>query len=246
MTNVKGDAVLHNTGLDRNHAAALQHLLKTASECELPFVCIDSEVRVLGPLLGSGLDPELAAEIRHFRREHAETPYLFSPFHEEMEHGLKLDERSYHLLAYRGDELLGVLRATPKPFEASYLSAELEAATEAYPNHMEISRMILSREGRARWAGMVLCFAAVQWGMTTSHAGLIALCRPQNAGRFSFLGFRQRGDGAFIIPEREGGKYRLMASTWQEIAACLEKTFGPKLIAALVPPHEGEQRQERA
>ena len=222
-----------NKTLDADRAAALRQLLKTASEAELPFVCIDTDMQVVGPIRGDQLDQTMLNDIRTFRRANAETPYLFSPFHEGLETNLKLDERSHHFLAYKDEKLLGVLRATPTPFEINHLTEELNNVAKSYSNYLEISRMIVSREGRARWAGMVLCFAAVQWGLTTTYSGFVALCRPNNAGRFSFLGFRQRGASSYSVPERSNGQYRFMASDWQEIFVSLNRTFGPKLTAAL-------------
>jgi hypothetical protein len=195
----------------------------------MPFVNIDPEVKVTGPIPGLLLDPTLRKSIETFRRENCETPYLFSDFHMQLEKTLQIEERSFHLIAHKDGEIMGVMRVTPPPFEISQLGAELNHALEGFSNHLEVSRMVLSKEGRRNWVGVLLCFAVVKWGLQTGHDGLVALCRPANANRFSFLGFRSISNEEFVVSEREHGSYRLLASEWSSFTRKLGMVFGSQL-----------------
>lgn len=210
-------------------AEPLQKLLKQVSENDIPFLNIDSTVKVTGPIPGLMLSPELRAALAEFRELNAETRYLFSDFHRELEERLRIEDRSYHLIAHRGDEILGVMRVTPRPFEISELNTELCEDSQNLGNHLEVSRMILNKEGRRSWAGVILCFAVVKWGVQTGHEGLIALCRPSNAGRFGFLGFQPHTNKFYTIPERESGQYKLLASDWNTFMKRLGMVFGSQL-----------------
>ena len=210
-------------------AEPLQKLLKQVSENDIPFLNIDSSVRVTGPIPGLMLSSDLRKALTEFRELNAETRYLFSDFHRDLEERLKIDDRSYHLIAHRADEILGILRVTPHPFEISELNNELRDDSRDLCNYLEVSRMILNKEGRRSWAGVILCFAVVKWGIQTGYDGLIALCRPSNAGRFGFLGFQSYTNKFYTVPEREFGQYKLLASDWNTFTKRLGMVFGSQL-----------------
>lgn len=218
------------TNQHAGYASPLQSLLKQVKAEELPLLNIDTEVEVFGPIPGLLLSDEVMEAIREFRFSHCDTPYLFNEFHQNLEQELKIDQRSYHLIAHTRGEILGVMRVSPAPFEVSHLTPELHTKSQELSDYLEVSRMILSEEGRRKSVGLILCFSIVNWGRQTSHKGLIALCRPQNASRFGFLGFAPVTQEKFIIPHREDGVYRLLGSEWNKFMTRLELIFGKKLV----------------
>ena len=214
-------------------ALPLKYLIRDREDLDLPISGIDHDVEISGPIAGADLTPELRNFLKDFREEHADHSYLNSEFHAQLEDELSLDERSHHFIAYRDGEILGVVRATEAPFELSHMTAELKEAAADFGDYFEISRMILSQKGRERWVGLILCFALVEWGITTQKKGLVALCRQVNARRFGFLGFKVVGDREFRISQRENGTYRLMASRWSDFEDRVGMIFGEKIIQAL-------------
>lgn len=155
-------------------------------------------------------------KIRAFRQAQYRciAPYLLSPFQEEIEEGLRLDQRSLHFVAVHGERIVGALRATDPPFELSALSPELHELTSQFRGYKEISRLVVDPEWSGAFVGEKLLLGTGRWLLAkTDVQGFVLICRENRRRYFEHYGLRPVTEGPYRIPERSNRLYYVMAIT---------------------------------
>jgi hypothetical protein len=129
-----------------------------------------------------------------------------------------LDSCSYLFAAYLGDTIIGSVRLTPPPFEASkYIEREKMQAflgTENFDQYLEMSRLVI--DGTCRIRGLsraLIVYAGLLTSLSTRYERYMAIARPEIAKRsFSFL--LESDKLSFRIPERGDHEYNLIKGSF--------------------------------
>lgn len=177
------------------------------------------DVRFSGPHLGSDIGADLWREIERFRhaRYAEKQQYLFSQEQQEIEEKLQLDARSFHFIARdANDEIVGLIRLTPSPFELSELHPSFKRASKGCASYLEISRLLAHPNFRT--LGQRLLLYSGRWAfMTAQYGGFIAICK-QDLQRFmAKFGMLPMMKRPVILPSRNNGKYLLVGGSMTQV-----------------------------
>jgi predicted GNAT family N-acyltransferase len=169
------------------------------------------------------------SEIQAFRHQQYEriSPYLLTPEQEEIEAQLQLDERSYHFVAVRDEEIVGTVRVTQRPFEFSTLTPELSEMSDKFgPEYWEMGRLVIDSSVNGAFSGEKLLFGAARWlCMKTDVHGFLLICKQKRKRYFEYYGLEPIADKLFEIPQRNLGRYYLMMGTFPRLIDSIFSTL---------------------
>ncbi len=189
-------------------------------------------VRIDGPFHGDSLVTSgILDQIIDFRN------YQYASNHQHLinngqyliEKKMRIDERSFHFVAFAGDHIVGCVRLTPAPFELSSLHPEVKKLNHKYEygGYLEISRLICAsdRLPRSR-VGERLLLSAGKWALVSNRRkGLFAITRGNNHRKFSKYGFCIQNDQPFSVATRAGAGYNIISATFRDITANVVKNL---------------------
>ncbi len=148
--------------------------------------------------------------------------YLCSTDDESIAKNHELDQRSLHLSVWRSSQLIGAIRLTEMPFEL-LTEMGVPPMADIYAGHMEFGRLVMTADAGFRTAAEKLMALGCLRALDLGKAGVIAMCRPAQTRLFERYGLVRIMDAPLILPHRNNGKYWLLASSWQSMAAPIER-----------------------
>lgn len=129
-----------------------------------------------------------------------------------------LDFGSYLFAAYVGDAIVGTIRLTPSPFEASkYIDTDRLAdflGREKLGTYLEISRLVTDRTCQIPGLGRALIvYAGLLTCLSTNYERYVAIARP--ALKEKSFNFKLDSDAlSFRIPQRGEHEYHLLKGSF--------------------------------
>ncbi|MBC3206141.1 hypothetical protein HU755_05030 [Pseudomonas sp. SWRI111] len=149
--------------------------------------------------------------------------YMLTSRARALETSLAIVARSTHFLMYQRDQLVGVLRVTPSPFEWASLAQQYLSPTVALARHVEFSRLITHSQQHRSVPINGLLAVATEWAINRGYQGITALCRSPQRRMFQRFGLTPLPSTALHIEQRARGDYWLLAAQWREILAALQQ-----------------------
>lgn len=143
--------------------------------------------------------------------------YLYEAPADVQERNDALDRRSRHLSVWSGGELMGAVRLTAAPFELVEETGTAWVHGE-FGGHMEFGRLVMAGAANYRTAAEALTAAGCLSALEAGKQGVIAMCRPVQARLFERYGLKPITASPAVLPQRNGGRYWLMAAAWADMA----------------------------
>jgi hypothetical protein len=162
--------------------------------------------------LGSELDQATLDSVVEFRKKSLAPHfnYLFTEGHSKKVNEDEIDQRSYHLFLKSESKIIGAIRMTPMPFEATSIAAPTPS-TKGYENYLELTRMAVDKDF-THATKILLIYAGLSMHLETSYRGFVAICKRQFVKRFQLFGLEIREDN-LRVPYRGDWKYYWISSS---------------------------------
>jgi len=201
--------------------SVIRALQDVMSEALRSYQHSHAELSVVGPIyLGDSNQAPICEQLQLFRNRYISSyaPYLGDAFHSRLEEQMDARAPAVHFAVLIGKRVVGLLRVRCGAYEFEELSPELRVLAANTRDYAEFSRLMAQRDLRLFHIGRLLAARASLWVLETqSVRGIVALCRPELARLFQQYGLQPLLRSDVGIPQRAGGRYRLMAGTWPMI-----------------------------
>ncbi len=127
-----------------------------------------------------------------------------------------LDLKSYHILAYEGKRLYGVLRITRHCLKYGLEKKATIKGINELSQYYEINRLVTKRTNRLLNKAF-LCYAAAYTNNNIKGAGLVAVCKKERAKLFLKFGFTI-SDQAIFSNKEDAESYSLLNGSFTKMA----------------------------
>ncbi len=126
------------------------------------------------------------------------------------------DQRSQHIWIRREGHIVGAMRATPMPYELSFLAPSDFLQRYCPANYLEFGRLVTSAANDVAAISRTLIASACLHGVTHQFAGVVAMCKSPQRRLFERFGLTAVPE-QFTVAERNDGKYWLLIASWADI-----------------------------